>query len=140
MGQVNVELTLKNAGDIAKAASAYIKEQEIRQIVVEAVVDTGAGTIVINEEIRQKLGLSAKSEGYATLGDSSKVACQRVEPIEICWQNRSTICYPVVIQDSEEILLGVIPLEDMDLMVDPVRQTLIGAHGDEVAYMVRSYL
>ena len=137
MGQVNVELTLKNAGDIAKAASAYIKEQEIRQTVVEAVVDTGAGTLVINEETRQKLGLSVKSEGYATLGDSSKIACQRVEPVEILWQNRSTTCHPVVLQGSEEILLGVIPLEDMDLMVDPVRQTLTGAHGDEVVYMVR---
>ena len=137
MGQVNVELTLKNAGDIAKAASFYIKEQEIRQIVVEAVVDTGAGTLIINEETRQKLGLSVKSKGYATLGDNSRVECQRAEPVEICWQNRSSICYPVVLQDSEEILLGVIPLEDMDLMVDPVRQTLTGAHGDEVAYMVR---
>jgi len=137
VGQVSVEITLKNAGDIAKAASAYIKEQEIRQLVVEAVVDTGAGTLVINEETRQKLGLSIKSEGYATLGDNSRVACQRADPVEILWQNRSTTCHPVVLQDNEEILLGVIPLEDMDLMVDPVRQTLTGAHGDEVAYMVR---
>jgi hypothetical protein len=27
--------------------------------------------------------------------------------------------------------LGVIPLEDMDLVVDPVKQELAGAHGDE---------
>ena len=137
MGQVSVELTLKNAGDIAKAASSYIQEQEIRQIIVEAVVDTGAGTLIINEETRQKLGLSVKSEGYATLGDSSRVVCKRAEPVEIWWQNRSTTCHPVVLQDSEEVLLGVIPLEDMDLIVDPVRQILTGAHGDEVVYMVR---
>jgi len=137
MGQVNVEITLKNAGDIAKAASSYIKEQEIRQLVVEAIVDTGAGTLIINEKTRQKLGLAIRSEGYATLGDGSRVVCQRAEPVEICWQNRSSTCHPVVLQDSEEILLGVIPLEDMDLIVDPVRQTLAGAHGDDVAYMVR---
>jgi hypothetical protein len=32
-------------------------------------------------------------------------------------------------------LLGVIPLEFMDLIVDPVRQELVGAHGDEVILM-----
>ena len=138
MGQVNVELNLKNAGDIVKAENAFIKEQDIRQLAVEAFVDTGAGTLVINEEIRQKLGLAVKSEGYATLGNGSKVMCQRAEPVEIWWQNRFTTCHPVVLQSSEEVLLGVIPLEDMDLMVDPVRQTLTGAHGDEVVYMVRS--
>jgi hypothetical protein len=30
-----------------------------------------------------------------------------------------------------DILLGAIPLENMDLIVDPARQMLTGAHGDE---------
>jgi clan AA aspartic protease len=137
MGQVNVELTLKNAGDITRAADGTIKEQEIRQTIIKAVVNTGAGTLVINETIREKLGLSVKKESFATLGDGSKVTCQRTEPVEILWQNRSTTCHPVVLSNADEILLGVIPLEDMDLIVDPVRQTLAGAHGDEVVYMVR---
>jgi hypothetical protein len=37
----------------------------------------------------------------------------------------------LVVSGDGKILLGAIPLEDMDLMVDPVRQELTGAHGDE---------
>jgi len=36
-----------------------------------------------------------------------------------------------VVVNSGRILLGAIPLEDMDLIVDPAKQELIGAHGDE---------
>jgi hypothetical protein len=42
-----------------------------------------------------------------------------------------------VVPDAEEVLLGAIPLEDMDLIVYPARQELIGAHGDEVVCMVK---
>jgi hypothetical protein len=40
-------------------------------------------------------------------------------------------CRPWVVPGAKEVLLGAIPLEDMDLMVDPVRQQLVGVHGDE---------
>jgi len=39
-------------------------------------------------------------------------------------------CQPWVV-DSGRTLLGAIPLENMDLIVDPAGQELIGAHGDE---------
>jgi hypothetical protein len=35
------------------------------------------------------------------------------------------------------VLLGVYPLEEMDLMVDVVNQRLVGAHGDEWMRYVR---
>jgi hypothetical protein len=42
----------------------------------------------------------------------------------------------VVIAGSDQVLLGAIPLEDMDLIVDPKRQQLVGAHGNEVVCLV----
>jgi hypothetical protein len=36
----------------------------------------------------------------------------------------------------DEALLGVIPLEDMDLIVDPVKQELVGRHGDKEIAMI----
>jgi hypothetical protein len=38
---------------------------------------------------------------------------------------------------AEEVLLGAIPLEDLDLIVDPVRQELTGAHGEEALFMLK---
>jgi hypothetical protein len=43
----------------------------------------------------------------------------------------------VVLPEGEEILLGVLPLEGMDLLVNPVAQCLQGAHGDEMVFMLR---
>jgi len=37
---------------------------------------------------------------------------------------------------QEDILLGAIPLEGLDLMVNPVTQELVGIHGDDVEYIV----
>jgi hypothetical protein len=42
-----------------------------------------------------------------------------------------------VVPDADNILLGAIPLEDMDLMVDPARQRLVGVHGDKVVCMLK---
>ena len=42
----------------------------------------------------------------------------------------------VVVADAKKVLLGALPLEAMDLIVDPVRQTLVGAHGDEPLHVL----
>jgi len=130
MGLVKAEITLKNSRDKMKAEEGYIKEQEIRQTTVQAVVDTGAMTLVIDEQLRQQLGLGVVGAKQATLADNTKKTVKIAEAVELHWKNRSMICQPWVVS-SGRILLGVIPLEHMDLMVDPNSQMLIGAHGDE---------
>jgi predicted aspartyl protease len=52
MGTVKTEITLKNVIDAGNAKRGIIKEAEIRAITVEAIVDTGASTIVITEDVR----------------------------------------------------------------------------------------
>jgi clan AA aspartic protease len=130
MGLVKAEITLKNIRDKMKAEEGYIKEQEIRQNTVQAVVDTGAMTLVINEQLRQQLGLGVVGEKQATLADNTKKTVKIAETVELHWKNRFMTCQPWVV-NSGRILLGVIPLEHMDLMVDPNSEMLVGAHGDE---------
>ena len=137
MGKVYTDITLKNVKDIMKAEEGFIKESEIRQTAVHAMVDTGTGSLVINEELRQQLGLELKGERYATLADDTRQMVKIAGLVEINWKNRSMTCQPLVVSDAGEILLGAIPLEDMDLMVDPVRQVLTGAHGDEIVSMLK---
>jgi len=132
MGIVQAEITLKNIKDKMKAEEGYIKELEIRQTTVQAVVDTEAITLVINEQLRQQLGLVIVGAKQATLADNTKRTVQIAEAVEVHWGNRSMTCQPWVVS-AGRILLGAIPLEDMDLIVDPCSQKLIGAHGDEEA-------
>jgi len=130
MGIVHTEITLKNAIDVGNCRRGAIKETEIRQTVIQAIVDTGAMTMVINEQLRQQLGLGIVGTKQASLANNAKKTVQIAETVEIHWKNRSMTCEPWVTK-SGKILLGAIPLENMDLIVDPVGQEVIGAHGDE---------
>jgi clan AA aspartic protease len=135
MGSVRTEITLKNAGDVTKARDGLIKEADIRAITVEAVADTGAMSLVINEELRQRLGLAITGQRMVTIADGSRVPCGTTEPVEIHWKNRATGQWAVALPNASHVLLGALPLEGMDLMVDPVNQQVVGVHGDTILEM-----
>jgi len=130
MGSVYAEITLKNATDVANVRQGLMREDEVRSLLVNALVDTGAGTLVINDEICRKLGLEHGVVWESTLADGSKHLYKRMEPVSINWENRESTLSPTVIPGIDTILLGVIPLEDMDLIVDPKEEKLIGRHGE----------
>jgi clan AA aspartic protease len=136
MGMVYENITLRNAVDVAEVKRGLITESEIRQIEVTAMVDTGAGTLIINENMRQELGLEVESERPAKLADETRTTCQITEPVIILWQNRSAVARAVVLPGVSKVLLGAIPLEEMDVMVDPKNQRLVGIHGDEIICQV----
>jgi clan AA aspartic protease len=137
MGTIYTDIILKNTGDVINARDKRIPERQVRATAVTALVDTGTGTLVINEETRQKLGLVIEGLRRATLADGTSALCQVTELVEIYWEGRVTSCRAVVVPGADSILLGVIPLEDMDLIVDPKMQALTGAHGREALYMLK---
>jgi len=132
MGEVTTEIILKNGADIILAQKGHISEQNIRSVTVTALVDTGATTLVISENLCKELGLVVKDSRSVTLAGGSKASCGVAEPVQICWKDRTSLIRPWVMPNEDEILLGVIPLEEMDLIVDPVNRSLAGAHGDEM--------
>ena len=131
MGTVYSDITLKNLKDVLNAEDGYISGSEIRQKMVQAIVDTGAMSMVINEELREELGLEITGEKGVTLANNAREVVKKTSALEIHWKNRSFTCTALVGSANGPILLGVIPLEGLDLMVDPVRLKLVGAHGDE---------
>ncbi|MDR1257558.1 MAG: clan AA aspartic protease [Spirochaetaceae bacterium] len=137
MGIVYTEITLKNAGDVANVGCGFIAEKDVRGITVTALVDTGAGTLVINEDVCRKLGLKITGLRNTTLADNGRVACKFTEPVQIQWKDRLSYCGALVLPDSTDVLLGAIPLEDMDLIVHPASQELRGAHGDDIVCLIK---
>jgi clan AA aspartic protease len=142
MGEVRTEITLVNVRDAVKAEDGIIPEAEVRQLTVNAVVDTGArtgtkGPLVINEETREKLGLRITGTDPGTLADGTKAEYALAGPLEISWKDRRTNCDALVLPNAEEILLGAIPLEALDLMVHPRREEVVGAHGDQPLHAIR---
>jgi clan AA aspartic protease len=136
MGTFKEEITLENILDRGFARHGYIKEDEIRTLKVEAMPDTGAWTLVINEETRKKLGLIIEETSESTLADGKTDTYEVTESVKIRWQDRSTALPAVVVPDAKDILLGALPLEALDLMVDPVHQKLVGVHGDQPLHVL----
>jgi len=137
MGETIEKIRLVNSFDKMLALRGLLKESEVRQIVVNAVVDTGAYTLVIPEKLREKLGLNIVGQGAVMLAGSVKYQSADAEPVIIHWEDRYSTTSPVVLADGDEVLLGFIPLEEMDLRVDPVHRRLEGVHGDTWVRYVR---
>jgi clan AA aspartic protease len=136
MGMVRTEITLANIEDQGVANRGYIPMDQIRRLTVNALVDTGAGTLVINEEIREKLGLRIRRTHRGTLADGTKEEYPIAGPLEITWKDRVAVCEAIVLPNADEILLGAIPLEAMDLMVHPLNEEVVGAHGDQPLLLI----
>ncbi|MCL2444227.1 MAG: aspartyl protease family protein [Treponema sp.] len=136
MSIVHTEITLKNAIDVGKKREGSINEHDIRQITVNSLVDTGAWTLVINEATREKLGLDIIGTESGTLADGIRQEFNMAGPVEIWWKNRRVTCDALVLPDADDILLGAIPLEAMDLTINP-RRELVGVHGDQIIHKVK---
>ena len=137
MGTVYAEITLKNSADVNNVQRGYITEKEVRATTVQALVDTGCGSLAINEEVRETLGLAIEGTRGAELADGTKQIYRMTEPVRIHWKNRDAVCRALVLPGAGDVLLGAIPLEDLDLVVDPVRQELTGAHGEDALYLLK---
>jgi len=131
MGTVHAEITLKKARDELNLMEGLITDQNVNEVTVKAVVDTGAMSLVINEEIREKLDLAITGEKSALLANGQRTRCMVTEPVEVHWKNRKMTTEAIMIPGAKRILFGAIPLEGMDLMVNPVTLEVVGAHGED---------
>lgn len=96
-----------------------------QQVQVRALVDTGATFMCVTEEVALQLGFDVSEVGQqmVILADGRQRRVPKIAPIEIAFENRTYVTEAVVL--GNEPLLGVIPLEAMDLVVDSRRQALI---------------
>ena len=139
MSTIHTEIILKNAVDVSNFSTGIVKDHQIRQTTVQALVDTGAWTLVINEDIRAKLGLQVIGTDSGTLADGTKESFNVAGPLEVIWKDRRTICVALVLPTADEVLLGAIPLEALDLTINPRKEEITGAHGDQPLHSVKFY-
>jgi clan AA aspartic protease len=135
MGEVYTEITVTNKRDMIKAKEGLIPEKDIRSVSMSVLVDTGATTLVLNDEICNKLGLDIVATKTANLAGGAKGLCRMTDTVQIQWKDRITNVDAIVFPEGEP-LLGVVPLEMMDLIVDPVCHELTGKHGDQAVMRV----
>lgn len=125
IGLVYAEVDLMNGGDVYLQRKKLLDEREVKHIRVTALVDSGAYNLSINEHVRGQLGVPFIEKQFATLADESVIEVDVVGPIELRFENRRTSVDAIVLPGDAEILLGAIPMEDMDVLIDPRQQKLV---------------
>ena len=93
---------------------------DLEEIEVEALVDTGATHLCIPEHVALQLQLERLSPREIKTADGRSHLVPYVGPVRVEMLGRECITGALVLGDR--VLLGAIPMEDMDLVIEPARQ------------------
>ena len=124
MGFVYADITIQNSADVVLWQRGTLADKDVRQMNVTALVDTGARTLTINRAIADELDLKVKDQVTIELADGTRGKTDLVGPVDVRFKNRITSCLALVLPNATEVLLGAIPLEGMDLVIDPLLESL----------------
>ncbi len=128
MGLTYANIIIQNSEDVSDCRRNRIGEDEIRQVTVNAMVDTGSVQMAINEEIQHALGLEIYDYRPSILADGTRVRLPIVGPIIVKLFDRYSMTSALLLSGDSEPLLGAIPLEEMDLYVHPARNEILPIH------------
>jgi len=107
---------------IAKLMLTNPRKADLQPIEVEALADSGSVHLCIPAHVQLQLGLEPITQKEATLADGSRKLVPYVGPLELRFKNRVGFAGALVLGD--QVLLGAIPMEDMDLVIIPQTRTL----------------
>jgi clan AA aspartic protease len=125
MGLIYAEIELINGEDVVLARRNIIGADEVKRMPVNMLVDTASVYMCINESIQEQLELPVLEQRKGQLANGHIVEYNVVGPIEVRFKNRRCTVDAMVLPGDNEPLLGAIPLEDMDILINPFRQELI---------------
>jgi clan AA aspartic protease len=102
--------------------SRFSRDPSREPVEVRALADTGSVFLCIPQHVCLQLGLDVLQEREVKLADGSCVSVPYVGPVLVQFKNRTGVMGALVLGD--EVLLGAIPMEDMDLVVNPRDRTV----------------
>ena len=112
MGHIFADIALSNP-----------RQPELNSVQVNALADTGALMLCIPEHLALQLDLQTESIREVTVADGRSMNVPYVGPVKIAFANR--ICFVGALVMGDEVLLGAVPMEDMDLLLSPSRQSIV---------------
>ncbi|CAK6697819.1 hypothetical protein BBFGKLBO_02330 [Synechococcus sp. CBW1107] len=97
-------------------------QAQLQPVDVQALVDTGAVHLCIPEHLVIQLQLRELERREVVLADGHRRSVPYVGPVEIRFRNRR--CFTGAMVLGDEVLVGAIPMEDMDLVLRPQLQSV----------------
>jgi predicted aspartyl protease len=136
MGRVLTEATIENSEDLWAVKRNLLPLEQVRRVVVtDALVDTGATLLSLPTRMIRQLGLDKTGSKRVTSSTGGGEA-DLYSAVRLTIQGRSCTMDVMEVPDNVPALIGQIPLEHLDFVVDLRNHTLIGnpAHGGEHVY------
>jgi predicted aspartyl protease len=136
MGRVLTEATLENLEDLWAVKRGLLPPEQRRQITVtDALVDTGPTLLSLPTRLIQQLGLG-KTASKHVISSVGPAQANVFEAVRLTIQGRSCTMDVMEVPDTVPVLIGQLPLEHLDLVVDLRSRALVGnpAHGGEHIY------
>jgi predicted aspartyl protease len=136
MGRVVVAATVENLHDWENLRQGLLPPDQVRRVEVpDALVDTGATMLSMPKRLIEQLGLIPLRTRPVRTSAGLRVA-QVYGTVRLTIQGRDCPSDVAEVPDDCPMLVGQVPLEVMDFVVDPVGRRLIGnpAHGGEQMY------
>lgn len=139
MGKVLVDAKVENLKDLYLVESGALSADQARAVRIdEALVDTGATMLSLPRHLCDQLGLRrfGKRPVRTSAGSVERTVC---DAVRLTIQGRECTIDVLELTDDCPVLIGQVPLELLDFVVDPVAQRLIGnpEHGGE--HMVEAF-
>lgn len=133
MGRPVVTAKLENLDDLFSVEKGQMTADQVRRIeVTDALVDTGATGLLVPKRLIDQLGLFAdRTRDTRTIAGPASLSMYRA--VQFSVQGRDCIMDVAEIPDEFSVVIGQVPPELMDWVVDPKNQRLVGnpAHGGE---------
>jgi predicted aspartyl protease len=136
MGRVTVEAMIENMTDLWAAKKGQIPASDIRYVTVpDALIDTGAVRLSLPTSLIRQLGIDQVTTRRMNTSAGPRDA-NVYDVVRLTIQDRFCAVEVLEVPDGVPTLIGQIPLESLDFVVDPLRRRLIGnpAHGGEHVY------
>jgi len=133
MGKVVVAARVENLQDALRAEEGELPPENVRAAeVADALVDTGATALSLPRRLVAQLGLRRHRTRIARTA-AGTLSFGVYEPVRLKVQGRDCMVEVMELPDECPVLIGQVPLELLDFVVDPVGQRLIGNpdHGGE---------
>jgi predicted aspartyl protease len=131
MGRFFVGLRLANRIDVTDAQRGLLAPENVRQVTVSGLVDTGATRLVIPASVAEQLGAREVGEIQVRYADLRETR-QLVDDVLVEIQGRLATFRAVVEPNRDSVIIGAIVLEELDFLVDCVARKLYPRDPDHV--------
>ena len=118
------KIKLTNSYDEDRVAGGYWRPEQVRSVEIEALVDTGATMLILPADVVERLGLKEEGRRRVRYANGKTDEVPWVGGVRLTILGREMIASALVEPAGTMALIGQIPLEELDLLVDPKARTL----------------